>query len=67
MEAFQQRAVTFVPETTYLRWNTGFPAVTVCEKLNRQKIWNLTGRFVLAIYTHTGKFLQPDSRVWDDT
>ncbi|XP_021929643.1 sodium channel protein Nach-like [Zootermopsis nevadensis] len=44
MEAFQQRSVSFVPETTYLGWNTGFPAVTVCEKYNRHKIWELAER-----------------------
>jgi hypothetical protein len=47
METFQQRAVSFAPETTYLHWNTGFPAVTVCEKLDRKKIWNLAERLVL--------------------
>jgi hypothetical protein len=49
MEAFQQGAVSFVPETTYLHWNTGFPAATVCEKLNKGKIWELAERFVVEI------------------
>jgi hypothetical protein len=49
MEAFQQGAVSFVPETTYLHWNTGFPAATVCEKLNKEKIWDLAKRFVIAV------------------
>ncbi|GFG28422.1 hypothetical protein Cfor_00619 [Coptotermes formosanus] len=44
MEAFQQRAISFVPETTYLHWNTGFPAATVCEKLDNGKIWDLAKR-----------------------
>lgn len=30
-ESFQQNAISFVTETTYLDWNTTFPAVTVCE------------------------------------
>jgi hypothetical protein len=46
MEAFQQRAISFVPETTYLHWNTGFPAATVCEKLDNGKIWDLAKRLV---------------------
>jgi hypothetical protein len=50
MEAFQQGAVSFVPETTYLHWNTGFPAATVCENLNKAKIWDLVKRFVIAVY-----------------
>jgi len=49
MEAFQQGAVSFVPETTYLYWNTGFPAATVCEKLNTEKIWDLAKRFVITV------------------
>jgi hypothetical protein len=49
MEAFQQGAVSFVPETTYLHWNTGFPAATVCEKLDKEKIWELVERFVIAV------------------
>jgi hypothetical protein len=54
MEAFQQRSVSFVLETTYLHWNTGFPAVTVCEKSNRKKIWDLTERFVAYLkYLHS--------------
>ncbi|PNF35672.1 hypothetical protein B7P43_G17469 [Cryptotermes secundus] len=44
MEAFQHSAVSFAPDTTYLHWNTGFPAVTVCEKLDKNKIWNLAER-----------------------
>jgi hypothetical protein len=49
MEAFHQRAVSFVPETRYLHWNTGFPAVTVCEKLDKAKIWDLAERLVFKV------------------
>jgi hypothetical protein len=49
MEEFQQGAVSFVPETTYLHWNTGFPAVTVCEKLDKGTIWEFVERFVIEV------------------
>ena len=34
---YQNNAISFVPDTTYLDWNTDFPSVTVCEnKVNRE-------------------------------
>jgi hypothetical protein len=38
---FREHSVSFVVETTYLHWNTTFPAFTVCEKEDKDHIWDL--------------------------
>lgn len=38
-ESFQNNAVSFVTETTYLAWDTKFPAVTVCEITGTEVMW----------------------------
>ncbi|XP_033610859.1 sodium channel protein Nach [Cryptotermes secundus] len=37
---FREHSVSFVVETTYLHWNTTFPAFTVCEKEEEEYIWD---------------------------
>lgn len=33
-EAYDKNPISFATETTYLNWNTTFPAVTVCQLVN---------------------------------
>lgn len=37
--AFRDHAVSFVSETSYLDWNTTFPAVSVCETESPDKLY----------------------------
>ncbi|XP_049825098.1 sodium channel protein Nach [Aethina tumida] len=41
---FQNNAISFVVETSYLDWDTHFPSVLVCETDNQQKIAEVTDR-----------------------
>lgn len=38
-ESFQNNAISFVTETTYLEWNTKFPTVTICEITGTEVVW----------------------------
>ncbi|KAG5879361.1 hypothetical protein JTB14_030990 [Gonioctena quinquepunctata] len=38
--AFEEKSVSFVTETTYLEWNTTFPAVTLCPIAGSEPEWN---------------------------
>lgn len=38
-ESFQNNAISFVTETTYLDWNTTFPAVSICEITGSEVNW----------------------------
>nr|CAD7578739.1 unnamed protein product [Timema californicum] len=35
--AFQNNAISFVVETTYLDWNTDFPSLTVCDTSSEKR------------------------------
>ncbi|KAG8323116.1 hypothetical protein J6590_009761 [Homalodisca vitripennis] len=37
---FENNAVSFVMETTYLNWNTTFPAISVCEVESTDKLYD---------------------------
>ncbi|XP_026480197.1 sodium channel protein Nach-like [Ctenocephalides felis] len=39
-----QHAVSFTADTSYLDWNTKFPAITVCEDANGENQWDLIDR-----------------------
>ncbi|KAJ8964777.1 hypothetical protein NQ314_004643 [Rhamnusium bicolor] len=41
---FQNNAISFVVETSYLDWDTNFPPVTVCETDNQKKLAEVTDR-----------------------
>nr|CAD7574043.1 unnamed protein product [Timema californicum] len=57
--AFQHNAISFTPETTYLDWKTGFPAVTVCEDDSRIKTWAYaTRRYGTNMNGDTVKYLR---------
>ncbi|XP_021920095.1 degenerin del-1-like isoform X2 [Zootermopsis nevadensis] len=36
---FREHSISFAVETTYLRWNTTFPAFTVCEEDDPEYVW----------------------------
>ncbi|KAJ8942065.1 hypothetical protein NQ314_010173 [Rhamnusium bicolor] len=38
--AFQENAISFVTETTYLDWNTTFPAITLCPIAGSEPEWD---------------------------
>ncbi|XP_074034427.1 sodium channel protein Nach isoform X1 [Leptinotarsa decemlineata] len=38
-KAFEEKSVSFVTETTYLEWNTTFPAVTLCPIAGSEPEW----------------------------
>ncbi|KAF5298771.1 hypothetical protein FQR65_LT09640 [Abscondita terminalis] len=38
-QAFRHNAISFVTETTYLEWNTSFPAVSICEISSSEIFW----------------------------
>uniref|UniRef100_U5ETC3 Putative pickpocket 13 n=1 Tax=Corethrella appendiculata TaxID=1370023 RepID=U5ETC3_9DIPT len=44
LEAFRTNAITFVVETSYLDWNTDFPAVSICESRNTENIQEVSDR-----------------------
>ncbi|XP_023292748.2 sodium channel protein Nach [Lucilia cuprina] len=37
--------ITFNLDTLYLNWNTSFPAVTICELYNGEKVWDLSEQY----------------------
>lgn len=39
--SFEENAVSFVTETTYLNWNTTFPAITVCAIGGSEIEWDM--------------------------
>lgn len=41
LESFSERTINFNVQTTYLGWNTTFPAITVCELFNGEKLWDV--------------------------
>ncbi|KAG5878520.1 hypothetical protein JTB14_018903 [Gonioctena quinquepunctata] len=41
---FQNNAISFVVETSYLDWNTNFPSVVVCETDNQENIARVTDK-----------------------
>lgn len=41
IRSLNEQSISFTLETTYLGWNTTFPAVTVCELYNSEKIWDI--------------------------
>lgn len=42
---FQNNAISFVVETSYLEWDTHFPSVSVCETDNQNKINAVADRY----------------------
>ncbi|XP_034484372.1 pickpocket protein 11 [Drosophila innubila] len=42
LENFFSTSVSFNLDTLYLNWNTSFPAITVCELYNSEKIWDIS-------------------------
>ncbi|XP_017855509.1 PREDICTED: pickpocket protein 11 [Drosophila arizonae] len=40
VESYFATSVSFNLDTIYLNWNTSFPAITVCELYNSEKIWD---------------------------
>ncbi|XP_054747422.1 pickpocket protein 11 [Anastrepha obliqua] len=38
-------SISFNLDTLYINWNTSFPAVTVCEIYNGEKIWDLSEQY----------------------
>ena len=38
-DAFQNNAISFVVETTYIDWDTKFPAISVCEEDNMERVY----------------------------
>ncbi|ALC46396.1 CG31065 [Drosophila busckii] len=42
LKSFVSSSVSFNLDTIYLNWNTTFPAITVCELYNSEKIWDLS-------------------------
>ncbi|RZC35102.1 degenerin del-1 [Asbolus verrucosus] len=43
-EDFQNNAISFVVETSYLEWDTHFPSISVCESDNQKRIAEVTDR-----------------------
>ncbi|GAB0093144.1 4Fe-4S ferredoxin-type domain-containing protein [Sergentomyia squamirostris] len=39
--AFHAKAFAFTVDTNYLNWNTSFPAISICEVFNGEKLWDL--------------------------
>lgn len=42
---YQNNAIQFVAETSYLDWDTQFPSVTVCEVDNQDRIADVTDEY----------------------
>ncbi|XP_030371786.1 pickpocket protein 19 [Scaptodrosophila lebanonensis] len=42
LENFFSSSVSFNLDTIYVNWNTSFPAITVCELYNGEKLWDLS-------------------------
>ncbi|XP_005178919.2 sodium channel protein Nach [Musca domestica] len=42
---FQTTKISFNLDTLFLNWNTSFPAVTICELYNGEKIWDLSEKY----------------------
>ncbi|EDV94458.1 sodium channel protein Nach [Drosophila grimshawi] len=42
IESYISSSVSFNLDTIYLNWNTSFPAITVCELYNSEKIWDVS-------------------------
>lgn len=38
-ETYTNNPISFVTETTYLEWNTTFPAITICEVSSSEVFW----------------------------
>ena len=45
-DAFQNNAISFVVESTYLDWNTSFPAISVCEEDNMERVYFTSAKSV---------------------
>ena len=43
-EAFQNNAISFVVETTYLDWDTTFPSISVCEEDNMERVYYMSAK-----------------------
>ncbi|KAK3912022.1 Sodium channel protein Nach [Frankliniella fusca] len=43
-DAFQNNAISFVVESTYLDWNTTFPTVSVCEEDNMERVYFMSAK-----------------------
>lgn len=37
-QLFREKVVSYVPQTTYLRWKVDFPAISVCEAPDNDKL-----------------------------
>ncbi|XP_055847981.1 pickpocket protein 19, partial [Episyrphus balteatus] len=44
-KSFLTSSVTFNMDTLYLDWNTSFPAITVCELYNGERVWDISERY----------------------
>lgn len=66
IEAYQYNAVTFVAETTYLRWNTTFPAVSVCEIENPDSIAEYSAKWVIAYILFSANKISLNVNFWQD-
>lgn len=43
-EDFQNNAISFVIDTSYLKWNTNFPSIAICESDNQKRIAESTDK-----------------------
>ncbi|XP_034249187.1 sodium channel protein Nach [Thrips palmi] len=43
-DAFQNNAISFVVESTYLDWDTTFPAISVCEEDNMERVYFMSAK-----------------------
>lgn len=39
-KAYEENSISFVTETTYLDWNTSFPAITLCPIAGSEPEWD---------------------------
>uniref|UniRef100_A0A1I8NTF7 Uncharacterized protein n=1 Tax=Stomoxys calcitrans TaxID=35570 RepID=A0A1I8NTF7_STOCA len=42
---FIATSISFYLDTLFLNWNTSFPAVTICELYNGEKLWDLSEKY----------------------
>ncbi|XP_066902904.1 sodium channel protein Nach [Halyomorpha halys] len=64
---FQNNAVSFVVETSYLEWNTTFPAVSICENESPDKIFDSGTRLFGAQRDMNMDFFLRDIAFFDGT
>lgn len=48
-DAFQNNAISFVVESTYLDWDTTFPSISVCEEDNMERVYQMSAKSVKVV------------------